>query len=921
MRSVYSILIFVFFSSISFAEHTRYEFKGITKSDGLSDLLVNVIYQDSDGFIWLGTGKGIDRFDGIRIEHFSFESNSKEHRIRINTICETPQSQIWTGNAYGLWKLDKTMGQLTQVFNEQINFSVNTLFYNTKNNLLYIGSNEGLYVSDTETIKKIHITDNIFSPQNEIRDITSDNKGTIWIITAGGLMFYDSTTGELTKVENSNKYNTELNFRNITYLKETIYIGTFNQGIICYDINTGLFYDFINLGSSITSSISTDGEDIIYASTDGNGVFFISHSKKEILKSFRHNPNDPKTIRSNSIYSLHVDKEERMWVGFYQDGFDYTIYQSELFKTYNFSSHFDSKNLTVRSFIINGRQKLIGTRDGLYFIDEDKKSVKKYDRTFLQSDLILALTSYNNEYYIGTYDAGLYILNPETSEMHRLNIESKILNDEHVFSFRKDMHNNLWIGTSKGIIKYNSIDNRFVQYTSINSPLPEGNVYEIFFDSSNKGWVCCEKGMALIDPTNDNIRTNVFPENFFHKEKIRMIYEDSQNQLYFLPEKGNLFVSDINLKKYNEIDLPTSNYINVFMSIIEDDDNCLWLTSDGGLIRICNDRYRIFNNMDGIPSPIFTNNSIYKDESGILWFGNSKGLLYTDIFHTKETENKDSKIILSGILINGEAVSPLKLEKIVGNKLIELKPKQNNFTLNFANLSYSDANHKFYEYKLDNIDEKWELIYLHNDLSFYNLTKGKHRLYIRLPGDNKSLITFKIKVKNRSLYFDILNIAIILILVISLIYIRNLKIKYNKQIRLSKRVGVNITDKEEKYKTLRLDENQCDTLLKELNDYIVKEKAYINPTLRINDLAEALDTSTYNLSYLFNQYLETSYYDFINEYRINEFKLRVQKEDSSKYTLETLANLCGFSSRTSFFRSFKKNTGITPNEYLKNLEK
>ena len=87
----------------------------------------------------------------------------------------------------------------------------------------------------------------------------------------------------------------------------------------------------------------------------------------------------------------------------------------------------------------------------------------------------------------------------------------------------------------------------------------------------------------------------------------------------------------------------------------------------------------------------------------------------------------------------------------------------------------------------------------------------------------------------------------------------------------------------------------------------------------VAELASLIGTTSHSLSYLFNQYLEKNYYDYINEYRVEEFKALILKEEYAKYTLTALAELCGFSSRASFFRSFKKVTGITPNEYIKQV--
>ena len=63
--------------------------------------------------------------------------------------------------------------------------------------------------------------------------------------------------------------------------------------------------------------------------------------------------------------------------------------------------------------------------------------------------------------------------------------------------------------------------------------------------------------------------------------------------------------------------------------------------------------------------------------------------------------------------------------------------------------------------------------------------------------------------------------------------------------------------------------------------------------------------------------MKKSYYDYVNAYRVNEFKRLVAEEDLSKYTLTAMSKMCGFSSRSSFFRHFKNITGMTPAEYIK----
>lgn len=124
---------------------------------------------------------------------------------------------------------------------------------------------------------------------------------------------------------------------------------------------------------------------------------------------------------------------------------------------------------------------------------------------------------------------------------------------------------------------------------------------------------------------------------------------------------------------------------------------------------------------------------------------------------------------------------------------------------------------------------------------------------------------------------------------------------------------------DDKYRTNKVSPEECKRLYRLLDQEMKRNKPYRNPNLKVAELASLIGTTSHSLSYLFNQYLEKNYYDYINEYRVEEFKALILKEEYAKYTLTALAELCGFSSRASFFRSFKKVTGITPNEYIKQV--
>lgn len=621
-----------------------------------------------------------------------------------------------------------------------------------------------------------------------------------------------------------------------------------------------------------------------------------------MTRRFYHDVNDKEGIRSNSIYSLLVDDRGAVWVGHFQAGLDYSLYQNGLFRTYAYPPLFNSANLSIRSFVNRGQEKVIGSRDGLFYINEVSGVVKSFVKPVLTSDLILTISFYQGEYYIGTYGGGMMVLDPGTLSLkYFAQGDTELFQKGHIFCVKPDAKGNLWIGTSHGLFCYNGQTKQIKHFTSANSQLPEGNVYEVSFDSTGKGWIATETGMCIYDPASQSLRSNVFPEGFVHRDKVRTIYEDAEHNLYFIREKGSLFTSTLTMDRFRNRSIFSTLPDNSLMSVIEDNQGWLWVACNDGLLRIKEEgeEYDAFTFNDGVPGPTFTNGAAYKDEKGLLWFGNTKGLIYVDPKRVDEVRGKVRPIVFTDILANGVPFTSSSL-----------KYNQNNLTFCFTDFAYGLPSALLYEYRLEGVDKDWKLLAAQNEVSYYGLSSGTYTFRVRLPGNEQSEAICRVTVRSMIPWWG-WGFSILLIVGI-IAFIRYYVWKRMRRLLASSAV-------EEKYKTNRLTEEECKELHKKLVAYVEKEKSYINPDLKMGDLASALDTSSHSLSYLLNQYLNQSYYDFINEYRVTQFKKMVADSQYSRYTLTALAELCGFSSRASFFRSFKKSTGVTPNEYIRSI--
>jgi AraC-like DNA-binding protein len=125
----------------------------------------------------------------------------------------------------------------------------------------------------------------------------------------------------------------------------------------------------------------------------------------------------------------------------------------------------------------------------------------------------------------------------------------------------------------------------------------------------------------------------------------------------------------------------------------------------------------------------------------------------------------------------------------------------------------------------------------------------------------------------------------------------------------------------EKYKKSGLDETAAEEIKTKLLLLIETEKPYLDSELTLNKLAEMISVSSHNLSEVINSKLGKTYYDFINEYRVDEFKKKLEDASNQNFNLISIAFDSGFNSKTSFNTVFKKITGQTPSEYRAGLQR
>ena len=243
-------------------------------------------------------------------------------------------------------------------------------------------------------------------------------------------------------------------------------------------------------------------------------------------------------------------------------------------------------------------------------------------------------------------------------------------------------------------------------------------------------------------------------------------------------------------------------------------------------------------------------------------------------------------------------------------------------------LDYARQDGRLYEYKID--DGQWQIVEDAQVIDIRCLLLGSHLLTVRQAGVKGTETIYQLTVIPSAVAWIELALFIVAILLLWLWWRFR---KYTKVVISEHQMTEEAlieemksltpdpipereTAGEAKYQKVRVDEDECADIVSRMKEYLNRERVYTNADLKMKDLADVLHLSAPKLSQVFNLYLNENYYEFINRYRLDEFKRLIEAGEYKRFTITALSEQCGFK-KSNFFSTFRKVEGMTPAEYLK----
>ncbi len=737
---------------------------------GLSSNNQRCIIQDKEGFIWIGTGDGLNRFDGRTFKVYRRnpdDSSSLESNI-IDCLYIDSKGVLWVGTyAGGLSRYNKdkdnfytyatNINDTSALPNNDISAIAEDKFHR-----LWIGTNNsGLHLLSPGINGFYHYLaldrkqpDSTTIANNCIKRIVADND-IFWIAYNTGILTSLNTSTMTFKhyklFDVLSHQTTDFSINSLVVDGNFIWISTWSKGIWIFDKTTGLCNPYSEEKERYINFVFKDNKNRLWYSPESKGLILID-GKNEI--HYQLNDFDRYSLSSNSLSSIFQDNQGNLWLASKQGDLNYFILDNPFYTWYkNPNSIQGLSNNLITTVIEDSKRRIwVGYQDGGLDI-LDAKNVKP--KIHIEGDLSSGLgpgaimyiyESKKGTIWIGKYLDGLKKYNERTktfsSFRHKENDKESIAGND-VRYISEDSHGFFWIAIhGGGVDKFDPATGIFVHHKSdLNNPsttIFRDWTFIAKCDNEDNIWVGSVAGVSVLSERNllvKHYRVDSKEGYNLSNDMVKTIYFDSKGYVWIGTIDGlnKLDPRSGAIKKYFTKDgLPS----NVIIDILEDGHYNLWISTTKGLSKFSPEKntFHNYSIRDGLVTDDFNTFAAFRIPSGEMYFGGRDGLVR---FHPDSIKmNKfippvyltDFKLFNQSIPVhNGSGTEEFSLQKqIIFCKEITLEYNQNVINFEFIALNYQNLESNQYKYKLEGFDKNWTVPGYKREATYTNLQPGRY---------------------------------------------------------------------------------------------------------------------------------------------------------------------------------------------------
>ena len=725
------------------SQYPVYRFENLNTDDGLSNNIIHSIIQDKNGFLWIGTQDGLNRYDGYK---FKVYKNDPDDSLSISfnragRIFEDNQGYIWIlGKNTGVNKFDPK----TEAFKlyENIPGDSSSLPHN---DIVFIGEGDNgqLFFRD---VNEIVFT---FDREQEMFPWAPEFKFPVTPLVTK--LTLDIIEGELNeKVEVA---------KSLIDKKGNIWLGVKKYGLIRVNTDSSVTnFSRSGLHNIVVNTIYEDRTGVIWIGTIGHGLFKYNPSN-ELFTLLNHFENNHTLIDKFTVRAISKDTSGIIWVGTYTKG-----------------------------LIRLNRE----TGDFQSFVHEEERA-----GSILNDNVRAIFVSSSGEVWVGTYK-GLSRYNSKMNGFDNYSLideDAEPGNRRHyrVYNIAEDEEGNLWIANWESLVKFDPRKKTFKSFSKF--LLGMDNIRKVYFDKNKNLWVGAEfGGIAVMDIHSEKILDISKEYNQkLSNNNVFDIYQDSD---------GIMWVSTFN--GLNKLDMETGDithytvqdglHSNMVFSLMEGDNKDLWLTTSNGLSRmdLSDNSIATFTSKHGLQNNEFSEGgySIDKELNEIIIGGVGGINIFNPDSITKDTF--PPQVAITGLEILNQEIRPGRAfnnriileESIDFTNEIRLSYKKDKvFTLHFSALHFKAQDKNQYAYKLDGFDK--EFIYTDASVrsaTYTNLDPGTYEFKVMASNNdgvwNEEYKSVKIIIVPTFLQTSMFRFLVLFVLIGSIIVFYLIRIRF-----------------------------------------------------------------------------------------------------------------------------------------------
>jgi ligand-binding sensor domain-containing protein/signal transduction histidine kinase len=703
----------------------------LNEERGLGNLEVNTIAKDKEGMMWIGTKRGLSKYDGYNFTPIVYFDKLTIHAL----VYDSARHVIWVGTDKGLQYISCKDGEVFQCTPLSETNPVVCLSFYQSNLIVGFQYHYILQIAQDRTCKVLY----------------RFKKGILWthrmqVDQLGNVYMYLTDSDQIIKwVAQAHQvvYLSNWETRPITFLaliSDQLYLGGFDRGIenITHSNSSGIYFDSLNAIKQDPEFVLDSKSSVLIAYRNSTKIIEVN---KKTGKAINVCALDEEVFSHKRIYCLYKDEFNIIWVGTNKGLIK--LIQDKPKPVFEKLLYSEPGMVSTRQIIEDGNGDIyVASYAGFLKYDKRKRKWIKHDKIAYQGKMKIfssrSLLNMDTNFMFMGSDARHFVrYNKQSQSLERLSYQSgdgMCNTDGSTLALAKDIDGIIWIGSEYGLLSFDPKNMKLTCHTNDKYSVGGVAIRCIYMLADKiQFWVGTNRGAYLVNKykgTLFSIDEHTTPS--LNGTLVNAITTDHKGNVWIGTDVGGVNVLSSDFKDIYTITKKDGLSNNEVYGLLWQDSVRLWISTYNGLNYYQAQTQTIIQyfKTDGITDNEFNQNSSFRANDGKLYFGGINGItaFYPPLMKTHE---RPYKIFTSSInkleKKSGKIVNVL----VADDHQIAMYPGDNLLTFSFAVTDYTQPEFYSYFYKIEGQHPDWISLGTQSTLRLESLKSGKYKLFVK----------------------------------------------------------------------------------------------------------------------------------------------------------------------------------------------